>query len=275
MITLQQVDYAYSRATKLLEEVTLHLESNHIYGILGKNGVGKSTLLKLIAGALTPLSGEITALGETPSKRHPSYLSQLYLLPEEVESIPLSMQRYAQLYAPYYPTFDHEKLQRLMGEFELAMTTRLNALSMGQRKKAMIAFAFACNTPLLLMDEPTNGLDIPSKSQFRRMIAAEATPQRCIVISTHQVRDLEHIIDSLVILDQQQVVVSATTAQLEQALQFRPLAYDGEPYIYHEQGKAVLPNITDEESRLDIELLFNATIHAPSEIAKQVNNINL
>lgn len=262
MIRFEQVAFGY-RSGRLFEGLDLELRQGAIYGLLGKNGAGKSTLLKLMTGLIFPRSGEITVLGRVPQQREPGFLSQVFFLPEEFDLPRMTMARYARVYGCFYPNFSQEQLTALLAEFEVPAAQNLHQMSFGQKKKAFIAFAIACNTPLLLMDEPTNGLDIPSKGAFRRIIAAAADSGRTIVISTHQVRDLDQLIDAVVVLDSSEILLNATTREVAQRLQFTHLN-EADEALYAEQtihGRwGVRLNPTAEESPIDMELLFNAAL---------------
>lgn len=191
MVNVQNVTFSYTKRTELLRNLSLKLEAGRIHGLLGKNGEGKSTLLKLISGLDFPKAGSINTLGFNPEKRHPEMLQEIFFLPEELPQMALSIASYENVYAPFYPNFSAEQFNSYLKEFDIEnKKSMLNKLSHGQKKKVFIAFGLATNTKLLLMDEPTNGLDIPSKGQFRRMVASAIDENRCLIISTHQVHDL-------------------------------------------------------------------------------------
>lgn len=273
MITFKDVSFGY-RGGRLFDHLDLALRRGGIYGLLGKNGAGKSTLLKLTAGLLLPKSGEITVLERTPRKREPNFLNQVFFVPEEFDLPRLTITEYGRVYGCFYPNFSASQLGDLLRELEVDESQRMDRMSLGQRKKAYIAFAIACNTPLLIMDEPTNGLDIPSKSSFRRVIARAADAERTIVISTHQVRDLDSLIDSVVVLDESRILLNASTAEIVERLEFARLDKD-ETALYAEQtihGRwGVRPNRTGAESPLDMELLFNAAVGNPDAIQQIFN----
>lgn len=273
MIRFENVSFGY-RNGWLFRELNFELRRGAIYGLLGKNGAGKSTLLKLTAGLLFPKAGEVSVLGRTPKRREPTFLSQIFLVPEEFDLPRMNMREYARMYGCFYPDFSHEQLADLMRELEVSETQSFHRMSLGQKKKACIAFALACRTPLLLMDEPTNGLDIPSKSVFRRVVAAAMDEGRTVVISTHQVRDLDRLIDSVVVLDGSEILLNATTDEITRRLQFVRLE-ENEPALYAEEtihGRwGVRPNEAGADSPLDMELLFNAAV-ANREAIKNLFN---
>ncbi len=275
MITLNHVDFSYKRGQNLLDGLELELPQGHIYGLLGKNGVGKSTILKLLSGQLFPQSGEINAWGVTPQDRQPSFLSQVYYLAEDPYIPSMSMRSYVKFNALFYPTFDHLQLEYLMERLEVDPDQKFTTMSMGQAKRALIAFGVACNTKLLIMDEPTNGLDIPSKGLFRQIISSIATEERYIIISTHQVRDLETLIDSIIIVNDSQILLNSTIEEISERLLFCKVG-EGDCPIYQENRAGgrwgIVENTTGDESGIDIELLFNAATSRPRKFNEIFNS---
>jgi len=278
MIDIKNVDFSYSRNTKLLLGLSLKLETGRIHGLLGKNGEGKSTLLKLISGLVFPIHGSIDVMGFNPQKRTPEMLQDIFFLPEELPQLPLSIKNYEEVYAPFYPNFSAEQFNSYLKEFEIDdKKAMLNKLSHGQKKKVFVSFGLATNTKLLLMDEPTNGLDIPSKGQFRRMVATAVDESRCLIISTHQVRDLDSLIDSIMIMDGHEIVFNEPNENITKKLLFKVVDHNDtdESVIYSEESMRglyqVRENTTGEESKLDIELLFNAVFTDKKRIVNLFN----
>lgn len=269
MIRINDLKFNYQRKRDVFTSLDLELEAGHVYGLLGRNGAGKSTLLKLICGLLFPAQGLVEVMGQEPRLRNPSFLSDVFLIPEEVFLPDIKMSEYVRNMSPFYPHFDAEELKGYLREFNVSEQEKLGTLSFGQKKKALISFALACNTRLLVMDEPTNGLDIPSKGEFRRVIASVLNEERCVVISTHQVRDLENLIDAVVILEDSRVLLNATTDRITEKLVFKTLAAD-EPALFDEmslKGRwGVAENVGGQESKIDMELFFNAVLNDPAKI---------
>ena len=261
MVTIQNLSFSY-KARPVFSGLSMELSEGSVYGLLGKNGAGKTTLLKIIAGLLSPKSGSILTLGEIPTKRTPKMLGEVFFLPEEFDLPRMSITEYAKYYGVFYPNFSQKDLDRYLENLEVEANQNLHTMSFGQKKKAMIAFALACNTKLLIMDEPTNGLDIPSKSCFRRVIASIAEQDRTIIISTHQVRDLDQLIDAVVILDESSILLNASVGEITSKLCFTHLSPE-EDAIYAEQtihGRwGVKVNSEALDSPMDMEILFNAT----------------
>ena len=278
MIDIKDVDFSYSKNTKLLSGLSLKLEAGRIHGLLGKNGEGKSTLLKLISGLVFPQKGNIEVMGFEPQKRQPEMLQDIFFLPEELPQINLSIQNYENVYAPFYPGFSSEQFNLNLKEFDIDdKKSMLNKLSHGQKKKVFVSFGLATNTKLLLMDEPTNGLDIPSKGQFRRMVASALDESRCLIISTHQVRDLDSLIDSIMIMDGHEIVFNELNENITKKLLFKVADHTDtdDSVIYSEESMRglyqVRENTTGEESKLDIELLFNAVFTDKKRIMNLFN----
>lgn len=273
MIQASHVKFNYARKNVVFDDLTLRLPGGHIHGLLGCNGVGKTTLLKLCSGLLNPNGGTLTVAGSVPGRRTRELLSEMIYVPEEFDLPAISPARFAATTGAFYPDYSRHEFDRYCKELAVNPGKRLDRLSMGQRKKAFLAFALACNVPILLLDEPTNGLDIPSKGVFRRLLAAYAGAERTVVLSTHQVRDVEPLIDYVTILDGQGVVLSASLQALTERFLFGADLPDA---IYSEQSlgriMGIGPNRTGSESRLDLELLFNATVYNRDDIKKQLAN---
>lgn len=267
MIKVSNLDFGYTKRTRLFRGINLEIPKGGIVGLLGRNGEGKSTLMKLISGVLLGKSGVVEVLGYQAAKRDVALLQQVYMLPEDISLPKMNIRTYFSVFAPFYPTYDASLGEELIREFGLQWDMKLHELSLGQKKKAAIALALSLRTPLLLMDEPTNGLDIPSKSVFRRMLARYIGDEQTVVISTHQVRDLEQLIDRIVMLDGNSIVCSESIATLSSCFGFGLVepALDGR-ILYREPAMmgeyAVYKQIygEEDESQFSMELFFNAMI---------------
>ncbi len=277
MFSLNNLSFSYKkRGGDLFHDLSLELATGNIYGLLGKNGAGKSTLINLMTGLLTPKSGEVTLDGDNVRERLPKTMSDIYLIPEEFELPRLTLKQYVSINAPFYPNFSSDDLQRYLDIFEMggSMDVKLHSLSMGQKKKVFIAFAFATNTRVLIMDEPTNGLDIPSKSQFRKLVTAGMSEDKMMLISTHQVRDISEILDHVTIIDQSRVLLNASIAEVTKRLAFRPMQDGDQPLFVQPSvmgALVVVPAQPDEETAVDLEMLFNATLQNPDAINQLFN----
>ena len=229
MIDIKQISFAYSRKKKaVFDDFSLSLDKGRIYGLLGVNGAGKSTLLYLMSGLLTPKTGSVELKGINVRRRLPVTQQEIFLIPEEFELPEISLKNYIKMYSVFYPRFSQEDMDKYMHLFEMEQDMNLKHLSMGQKKKVYMSFALATNTSVLLMDEPTNGLDIPSKSLFRKFIALGMTEEKMILISTHQVRDIGTMLDHIVIINDNKVLLNRA--------------------------------INEDDSKIDLEQLFNDTL---------------
>lgn len=267
MIEVKNLNFAYGKQTVLFNALNLQLTVGNVYGLLGKNGAGKTTLLKILTGLLFPQGGDVNVLNFKPRLRDPNFLQEIYLIPEEFFLPSVSVREYEKAYAPFYPRFDHRIFEQLLKEFEVPSLNRLSSLSFGQKKKFLIAFGLATQCKILFLDEPTNGLDIPTKSQFRKILASSVSDERTILISTHQVRDMANLIDPIIILDEGQIIFNQNLEDTARRLVMKVYEDEQETnsclfcektiggYIALEENK------TGEDSKIDIELLFNAVIN--------------
>ena len=278
MMNVNQVSFGYGRKkAKVLDGFSMQLEKGSVYGLLGKNGTGKSTLLYLMAGLLRPQSGHILYKGVEVTKRYPETLQDMFLVPEEFSLPNVSLKQYVQLNAPFYPRFSDELLKTCLRDFDMNEDIHLGELSMGQKKKAFMCFALATNTSLLLMDEPSNGLDIPSKSQFRKVTASGMTDDKAVIISTHQVRDIDSLLDHVLIMDGSRLLLNESVASICDRLYFAEQGMneptDDALYVQPSvQGNSViLPNTYHEDSKLNLEVLFNATLAEREKIQQTFN----
>ena len=272
MLKVKNLTYGYRKsATKIFNNFSLELEPGRVYGLLGRNGAGKSTLIYLMTGLLTPESGDVEYEGVDVRERRPSTLSNVFIVPEEFELPAISLKKYVEINAPFYPNFSYDDLRSFLVVFDINdETVNLKSLSMGQKKKVFMSFALATNTRLLLMDEPTNGLDIPSKSQFRKIIARCMNDDRTIVLSTHQVRDVDSILDHVLIIDNSRTLLNASIGEIGSRLAFEVSSnVDGALYWQPtiNGNMVVFPNDGTKETMVDIEMLFNAVLMAPERIA--------
>jgi ABC-2 type transport system ATP-binding protein len=262
MIHIDNLNFRYKRRPVLFDGLSLSLEGGRIYGLLGRNGAGKTTLLKITMGMLFPKGGKCRVLGYESQKRQPAMLADMLFVPEEFYAPEMTIRRYVDLYAPFYSAFSHEQFRAYMNELEISDGEHFNSFSLGQKKKAVLAFALAANTRVLLLDEPTNGLDIPSKAQFRRMMASAIADDRCIVISTHHARDVEKLIDAVLLLDNGKMILNRSIDDITAKISFCALPELTGQELYAESTiagyQALLPNTDGEPTQIDLELLFNA-----------------
>ena len=265
MVSVSNLRFSYGRKN-VFNGLNLYLEPGYIYGLLGRNGTGKSTLLRCLAGLLFPQAGSIDVLGFNPALRKPDFLQQLFLVPEEFYLPDFSLKKLLKHQAAFYPKFNSAQFEKYIQEFEIPETNTLQEMSYGQKKKVLISFCLATNASLMMLDEPTNGLDIVSKSQFRKIIAGALDENKCIIISTHQFKDLESLIDRVTVIDEGKILFDQTVEFITKRLLFK-ISFDPlevTQSLYNEsslRGHAIVrTNLEGEEGKLDLELLYKAII---------------
>lgn len=280
MIQFESVTFKHSKAKEFLfENYSLNLDhKGGVYGLFGKNGVGKSTFLYLIAGLLKPHNGSVKWNGKDVKGREVSFLSDVYLVPEVISVPKMSLKQFLSLNAPFYPKFSYDDMKKYLNIFEMDEDVNLGRLSMGETKKIIISFAWATNCSLILMDEPTNGLDIPSKSFFRQAMSSMMVEDKMVVISTHQVRDLEQIIDNVIIIKENELVMNSSVADIENALYFDEYPTSDKSALWEcstvKGYKGLFINDNNSGSPIDIETLFNASMAKGDIIANLFKNLN-
>jgi ABC-2 type transport system ATP-binding protein len=271
-IDLQQIEFGYDASRLLFQELSLTLIPGQIVGLFGKNGAGKTSLLKLLAGLVFPQQGQCGVLGYDPSRRLPEFLADIYYVPEDFYVPEITAARFEYLYSPFYPKFNRQNFQENLTAFELPNDKLLSNLSYGQRKKFLIAFALATHTRLLLLDEPSHHLDIPSKSQFRKLLASMISEEKIFIISTHQVKDMENLIDRIIFLDKGKIIFREDVDTIGRHLLFEKrqnLADVHQPlYVSQDLGgyDVISKNEQGLENQIDIEVLFNAILTDPEKI---------
>jgi ABC-2 type transport system ATP-binding protein len=273
MVTIEGLHFRYKKSSPVFRDLSLRLDAGHVYGLLGKNGAGKSTLLKIIAGLAFPAGGTCLVNGMVTARRSVALLEDLFILPEEVYVPQLTPGQFLRNTAAFYPRFSITDFYANLKTLDVDPEAVMNSMSFGQQKKFMIAFGLATNTSLLLLDEPTNGLDIPSKVQFRKLIASGLNEDRCVIVSTHQVRDLDSLIDTILVLDDHRIVVNHSVDELTEKLLFG--VYDdtrGMKVLYAEESlrgqHVILENVAGKYSKMDLELFFNGITTGGSDLVQ-------
>jgi ABC-2 type transport system ATP-binding protein len=267
MIEMQKLSFRYPRKELLFDDVNEIMLEGHIYGVLGKNGAGKTTMLKLLTGLRFPEKGSVNIDGFEPKHRQSEYLQKVFFIPEEFYLPEYTAEKYEEIFAPFYPAFQHDRFDEYLDQFGVSESCKLDSLSLGQKKKFILAFAFATNCQYLFLDEPTNGLDIPSKKQFRKFVAQWIDQNRTIFISTHHIHDVSKLLDRIIILDEGKILLNEALEKLEECLIMK--LYQSEKTspnsLYSQEaigGKVSLEkNETNQSNDIDLELLFNATLH--------------
>lgn len=264
MLKVDNLTFTYSRRQPpVLDSFNLEIEKGGVYGLLGSNGAGKTTLLYLISGLLTPGEGIVTWNGINTRKRCPVTVADIFIVPEEMDLPSISIRKFAELNGVFYPKFSLDEMISHLELFEISPELNAGKLSMGQKKKVILSFAMACNTSVLILDEPTNGLDIPGKNAFRRFIARSASDDRIFIISTHQVRDVSQILDHVIIIDNRKVLFDHSISEIQSKLRFvdtvkRDLVDSSLFSVNSTIGTSVvLPNTDGNDTDVNLEVLFS------------------
>lgn len=271
MIDVHDLRFGYSRrGAPLFASLDFRLPAGTICGLLGANGAGKSTLLRLLSGLSFPQQGRCQVLGHEPARREPAFLADVFLLPEEFQLPAMDAAGYVECYGSLYPRFDRSQLWHLVSDLQVPQQQKLNTLSQGQKKKFLLAFGLATQARLVILDEPTNGLDIPSKGHFRRVLIDHFQPERSFLISTHQVHDLQGLIDSVMVLAQGQILLHETVESLETRLAITVEQEAPVDALYMEKSlegyRVVRENMGPQSSRLDLELMFGLVTSGPARV---------
>jgi ABC-2 type transport system ATP-binding protein len=263
MIKVENLQFDYGRK-RIYDNFSLSLSTPGVYGLFGRNGSGKSTLLKILSGLLFPNSGNVDVMGFKPAARLPTFLEQVYVVPEEFHLPNISLAVLQKTHAPFYPRFSSVDFQSYAQIFEIPQDQGFASMSLGQKKKAVIAFALATHTPVLLMDEPTNGLDIQGRSQFKSIMCRREHADRIVIISTHQAHDLESLMSHVLFVDGGKVALSSNMETLQRAL-YLGVADDQSATIgsiYQEaighQWAYVTANKGNTLGAINLELLYKA-----------------
>lgn len=256
MIEMNDLYAGYGKKYAVLRGLDGTIVEGHIYGLLGANGSGKTTLMKTWAGALHPMSGHINVSGNYPADRKINFLASTIYMPDEISFPPLSVAAFEKTYGRFYPKFSHEEFNSYLNTLDFSFGMRIDRLSTGNSKKLFIAFAIACNPSLLLMDEPTNGLDIESKKAFRHILAELNTTDSVVVVSTHQVADLNNLLSAVIVLRDGDMVLNTTLDTISEKLCFGGVS--AMDVLYSDGLRSISLNNNGEYTDVDVELLYHA-----------------
>lgn len=270
MVRIESLEFGYRKGRPLFHNLNLTLEKGSIYGLFGVNGAGKTTLIRQIAGLLFPQSGSVYVENRKAENRDVEMYQNMFIIPEEFWVPSVTIDTYIKIHSSLYPHFDHNVFEQIMQEFEIKGNPKLDTMSYGQKKKFIIGFGIATQCSLLLMDEPTNGLDIPSKSQFRKVMASYVNEEHCVLISTHQVRDLSSIIDHVIVLDNGNIRFKEHIEVISDSFHFGIISEDSSAQVIYSEtifgGKAAITKNNGKETEIDFELLFNGIIKNSEKI---------
>ena len=262
MISLENVSFSYGQKEPVIRDLTVEVGNGRIYGLFGKNGSGKTTLLKLMSGLLFARRGSIRADGRDVSKRQVETLRNIFFMQAEFRFGRRSLEKFINLHKPFYPAFSMDILEDCLTESGMSMNTeKLDTLSTGEKKKVMFSIALASGSEYLLLDEPMNGMDIPSRGIFRKLLLKHLGEDRTAVISTHIASDMENILSDIMILSDEGKMFSRTLEEISEKYCFG-YAVSGEGALYAEPCAGGYRVISERKggspTEIMTELLFNA-----------------
>lgn len=265
-ISIEDLNFSYHKSKTLFNGLNWSVPQGSVVGLLGKNGSGKSTLLHLLTGLLFPKSGSIKVDSWIPKDRKPTFLEDVFLLTDDMAySGSMRITTYEKVMGAFYPKFDSSRFYQILGEFGLERNTKLDNLSLGDRKKVFLSFGLSTNCRFLFFDEPTNGLDIPFKSAFRKVVAGNFHEDQTMIISTHLVADVEKLIDRVAILNNGKVQLDCDLLELSDRLLFSTSASLSDDTLYADKigtGYHFIRPRKEQEPQtpVSLELLFNAVL---------------
>lgn len=264
MITLNNITFGYFKRTEALSNVSACIGSG-VHLLLGENGAGKTTLLHIMAGLLRPSSGECLLDGNNVAKRMPSDMSRIFFLGENITFPADTVNEMARIHGCFYPTFDPEMLRQNLSDFGFTGNESLKSLSLGNRKKSQIAYALSLRASVLLMDEPTNGLDITSRQTLQSMLVRCLDESQTLVISTHSILEMQNLYDGIMMISKGHLLLSMPTDEITRRLAFHTSPIPPVEYLYKETKMGLHQYIcantdNEEETALNFTLLYNALL---------------
>ena len=195
-----------------LDHIDLALEPGRIIGLLGPNGSGKSTLLKLAMGLLQPTSGEILIDGTAPSPQTNAIVSYL---PDRVTLSPwMKTRQLLDFYCDFYADFDRQAAERMLTHLGLNLTQSIRQMSKGMKEKVQLVLTMSRKAKLYLLDEPIGGVDPATRDYILSTIISNYNPEAAVVISTHLIADVEHILDDVAFLSRGHLLLQSSADDL-------------------------------------------------------------
>ncbi len=197
---------------QVLKDVNLKIPKGKIIGLLGKNGTGKTTLIKLINDLLTPTSGEILINGKKPgveSKKIISYLPEKTYIDREMK-----VKDAIKYFEEFYDNFDSEKAKKLLKDLDLDVNSKISKMSKGMQEKLQLILVMSRNAELYILDEPLGGVDPATRDYILDTILSNFSEGASVIISTHLIADIERILDEVIFIDKGQIIVTSSADEL-------------------------------------------------------------
>ena len=270
MIDIKNLSFNYNKGYKELDNINANLGTG-VHLLLGENGAGKTTLLHVIAGLLFAKEGSCSIDGNDISLRNPSDMSKVFFMPEDITFPAKSINDFAKIHSPFYPTFSEELFRQNLDIFHLTGDEPLSSLSLGNRKKANLAYVMALGSDVLLLDEPTNGLDINAKKELLKIMVGSLREDQTVIVSTHTVWDLKNLFESVMMLRRGNLLLSMSTEEISSKLAFMASTTPSANALYLEQDmngfRWIEKNIDGIETEINFSLIYSALM---SDAAQKV-----
>lgn len=268
MININNLTYSYNKGHNALVNINT-LIGPGIHLLLGENGAGKTTLLHVVAGLLFAKEGACEIDGNNISLRQPCDLNKVFFMPEDITFPAKSINDFAKIHSPFYPTFNEDLFRQNLETFHLTGDEELSSLSLGVRKKANIAYVMALGADIILLDEPTNGLDINAKKELLKIMVSNIREDQTVIISTHTVWDLKNLFESVMMLRNGELVLSMSTEEISSKLAFIASSSPNPNALYTEQDmtgiKSIERNVEGIETEINFALLYSALMSDTSQ----------
>lgn len=198
VVRVEHLTKCYKVSTPVLRDLNLEFPSGKIIGLLGPNGCGKSTLIKLITGLLVPTSGTIYVCGEERSEKSNSLIS--YLPERTYFSKKMKVEEIIKLFSDFYPDFDENRARAMLSDLKIDTKANLKSLSKGTKEKLQLILVMSRKAKLYLLDEPIAGVDPAARDYILRTIICNYDPEATIIITTHLIQDIEPVLDEFVFM---------------------------------------------------------------------------
>jgi ABC-2 type transport system ATP-binding protein len=211
LLKITNVSKSYG-SKKVLKDIDLTIPRGKIIGLLGKNGTGKSTLIKLINDLLTPDSGEILINGEkigVSSKKIISFLPERTYLDKS-----MTVEKVIKYFEDFYDNFDADKAKKLLKDLDLDINQKLSKMSKGMQEKVQLVLVMSRKADLYILDEPLGGVDPATRDYILDTILSNFNEGASVIISTHLIADIERILDEVIFIDKGKIVLHSSSDEL-------------------------------------------------------------
>lgn len=255
-ITITDLHFAYSRNNPVLKNLNLTVPQSSIFGFLGRNGAGKTTTIKLMLGLLKPDSGSCSILDNNPATNPINVRKSVGYMAEDQQMYHwMNVRQIINWVASFYPDWDHKLTDSLLDSLHLPRKLKIKALSKGQNSSLALLLALGHKPKLVILDDPTLGLDpIARKDFLRHLITLLQSQGTTVFFSSHLLYEIEPVADQIAILDQGQIIKTASTEQLRHSVR---------RFIFTPKDESILQKINNPpqtvESDIQVEGIIDLT----------------